>query len=273
MEVRNILLGMSLSTISPQLVALGADLAQRFGATLNGLAAADVSVEPIGAEWTAALSERYAEERKRIEEALEGGEAVFTRGVGGQIGRSWRSFITRPTPRLIEAATRNDLIIVGKASIVDTNEATRIDAGELILSTGRPILATARGASRVAAEKVLLAYKDCREARRAVSDALPFLNHATDILVVTVQQDDYGAERDSLTDVIAWLNSHNVKARSEVLPLVESVGATLKAAAVSIGADLIVSGGYGHTRLREWLFGGATLNFLGDPTISHLFSN
>jgi hypothetical protein len=106
MEIRSILLGMSLSTMSPPFVAMGADLAQRFQADLNGFAAADVPVEPIVAEWTAALSQRYDEERRRVEEALENGEMVFTKGITGSSGHSWRSLITRPTPVLIDAANR-----------------------------------------------------------------------------------------------------------------------------------------------------------------------
>lgn len=273
MEIRSILLGMSLSTLSPSFVAVGADLAERFEADLNGFAAADVPVEPIAAEWTAALSQRYDEERRRIEEALEGGETVFTKGIASPIGHSWRSLIARPTPVLIEAARRNDLIVLGAESVGDRGQATRIDAGELILSAGRPVLVAARGASRVAADKILVAWKDTREAHRAISDALPFLRGATDILVATVDEGNYGAERESLADVVAWLNNHGIKARSDVLPLAGSVGATLKTAAASMGADLIVSGGYGHRRLREWLLGGATLDLLGDPTISHLLSN
>lgn len=273
MEIRSILLGMSLSTMSPSFVAMGADLAQRFQADLNGFAAADVPVEPIVAEWTAALSERYDEERRRVEEALETGEMVFTKGITGSSGHSWRSLITRPTPVLINAARRNDLIVVGAASVADHRPASEIDAGELILSAGRPVLVVAQDASRVAANKVLVAWKDTREARRAISDALPFLRGASDILVATVQEGDYGTERESLADVVAWLNSHEIKARSDVLPLGGSAGTTLKNSAASMGADLIVSGGYGHMRLREWLFGGATLDLLGDPTISHLFSN
>ena len=85
MEIRSILLGMSLSTISPSLVAIGADLAQRFNADLTGFAAADVSIEPIVAEWTAALSARYEEERRRIEQALEDGESIFAKGITGSL--------------------------------------------------------------------------------------------------------------------------------------------------------------------------------------------
>jgi len=273
MEIRSILLGMSLSTISPSLVAIGADLAQRFKADLTGFAAADVSIEPIVAEWTAALSARYEEERRRIEQALEDGESIFAKGITGSLEHTWRSLITQPTPILIESARRHDLIVLGAASVADRRPGMGIDAGELILVAGRPVLIAAQGASRVAANKVVVAWKDTREARRAISDALPFLKGAADILVATVQEGDYGTERESLKDVVSWLNAHEIKARSDILPLAGTVGATLKTAAAAMGADLIVSGGYGHMRLREWLFGGATIDLLDDQTISHLFSN
>lgn len=118
-----------------------------------------------------------------------------------------------------------------------------------------------------------MAWKDTREARRAVADALPFLARASDVLVVAVDEGDYGAERPSLTDVVAWLTAHEVKVRGDILPMAGTTAATIKTAAASMGADLVVSGGYGHTRLREWLLGGVTEDLLQTQTINRLFSN
>ena len=120
---------------------------------------------------------------------------------------------------------------------------------------------------------VLVAWKDTREARRAVADALPLLQLAKQVLVVSVNEDDYAAERESLSDLLTWLQWHGISARSDVLPLKGSVVETLEVAALSIGADMVVAGGYGHARLQEWLFGGATYDLLRLPKLHRLLSN
>ena len=68
-------------------------------------------------------------------------------------------------------------------------------------------------------------------------------------------------------------NADSIAARSDVLPRNGSVVETLAVAAQAVNAGLIVSGGYGHTRLREWLFGGATYDLLRLLTVHRLLSN
>jgi nucleotide-binding universal stress UspA family protein len=78
--------------------------------------------------------------------------------------------------------------------------------------------------------------------------------------------------RDSLADVAVFLEQHGIMARTEVIAGAAD-GEALVAFARSVHADLVVSGAYGHSRLREWAFGGITRSLIGENSISRLFSN
>ena len=88
---------------------------------------------------------------------------------------------------------------------------------ELGIHTVSPVLLAADGFPSMAAESVLVAWKDVREARRAVADAMPFLTGAREVLVACIEEDDGMAMADSAADVVRFLMRHGVKARSEVL--------------------------------------------------------
>ena len=138
---------------------------------------------------------------------------------------------------------------------------------------GRPIIAVGEAVTEFADRKIVVAWKDTREARRAVADALPFLQRAQDVIAITVSEGDRSAEKGSLDDLLAWLDRHDVKARAELLENQEGFVDVLESTARAYQADLVVSGGYGHSRMREWLFGGITRNLLEANTLNRLFSN
>ena len=108
----------------------------------------------------------------------------------------------------------------------------------------------------------MIAWKDTREARRAISDALPLLQKTRDIIVAEVIEDE--SQRESsharLDDVVRWLGRHGIAASERVFDFPEGENPVDKL--WDYGADFVVAGAYGHTRLREWVFGGFTDSFL-----------
>ncbi|WP_352801930.1 universal stress protein [Mesorhizobium sp. M0340] len=145
------------------------------------------------------------------------------------------------------SARAADLIVTGG----DKGEAVyrAADIGSLVLGTGRPVLAAASQIEDVMAKAVLVAWKDTREARRALTDALPFLAKANDVVIATIDSERDDGIRDSLADVAVFLEHHGIMARTEFIRG-DADGEHLLAVARSINADLIVSGAYGHSRLR-----------------------
>lgn len=123
-------------------------------------------------------------------------------------------------------------------------------------------------------DNVLVAWDGSREAARALAEAMPYLNKAGSISVVSVVSDPPVGDEVLGSDAVTHLLHHGIVATlHRVKEDKGGVGATLIAEARHLKADLVVMGGYGHSRLREWLFGGATYNLLhGSPVpliVSH----
>lgn len=112
------------------------------------------------------------------------------------------------------------------------------------------------------AKTIPVTWKDTKEARRAVMDALPFLAKANEA-VATIDIDRDGSIRDSLADVVVILKHHGIKARTELIADDRNGDRSLTFGR-SIHADLIVSGAYGHSRLWEWAFGSVTHTLIGE---------
>ena len=250
---------------SAALVRAAADLAQRLGAQLTGLGAE--MIEPLApanpyagvttAEWVAAMSEQ-------IEANLKSAEAECRRSTEGA-SADWRTCHDMIARALAMVARSADLIIVGAAPSVNYYRAA--DPAEVVMQAGRPVLLAPEGAERFTGRAAVIAWKDTREARRAVLDALPLLRRTEEALVqaVCAEPDAEYAEAQT-SDVAAWLDRHGVNARARVSAGTEAdVVDELTAEALASGADLIVAGAYGHSRLREWAFGGVTRTLLDDP--------
>jgi len=272
MDVRNILLSLDPLTDPMPLLGPAATMAEALGARVSVSAAAQPWMEAIGAEIGPAALALYEEQRAQIEVALNNLETAFATTIPTAMRGSFRSLVDDPTQHLIETAVTADLIVVGARSTGTSDPQIHVNAGRVILSSGRPVMLVAE-ATDVNFNSMVVAWKDTREARRAVVDALPMLKLASNVLVACVDEDDYPAERESLTNVVDWLGTHGIKARGDVLPRNGSVVETLAVAAKSTGANVIVSGGYGHTRLREWLFGGTTYDLLRLLPFHRLLSN
>lgn len=273
MDIRTILVNFDIDAFSPALAKCAGDLAKRFNADLIGLASAEPSPALIGVESAMATAAWYAQEREEIEARLRALETEFRALAPAGTKVDWRAYVEAPNRSLVASARCADLIVTGSRQGRDVSYLRSVDIGELVLTAGRPVLVAASGVAAIKAEKIVVGWKDTREARRAVSDALPLLKAAGDVVVATINEGDLAAEKASLTEVLAWLRRHEVKARGDVYPVKGASATTLEDTARDMQADLIVTGGYGHSRLREWLFGGMTRDLLAAQTINRFMSN
>jgi nucleotide-binding universal stress UspA family protein len=122
---------------------------------------------------------------------------------------------------------------------------------------------------------VLVAWSDTREASRAVFDALPLLQQADAVKVVTIRFDELGPDRDEHDlDISSSLVRHNVRCNAtEPIATHADVGRALTQQAIAHRADLLVMGCYGHSRLREFMLGGASRHQLQHMMIPVLMSH
>lgn len=259
--------------VSTHRVEVAARLARNLDARLIGLGAETFDPSPYsgvfgglgGAEWVGLVQEE-------ISKNLAGAEKAFRRDAAGA-DIDWRVIQDYPHPAVVETAHAADLIVVSPKG--DRGPLQSADPADVVMSAGRPVLIVPDGRNHLVGEAVVVAWKNTRECRRAVSDALPFLQRADKVIVLAVTDHD-GAERAAreTTDVVANLVRRGVDAR----PLVTSADhnapeAEIERVASLNGADLIVSGAYGQSRLREWAFGGVTDSFLRKPAHFVLMSH
>ena len=168
------------------------------------------------------------------------------------------------TESIAREARGADLIITSAVSADRSDSLRYVNVGDLIMRAGRPVLVVPHAGQSVPFQRVVVAWKDTREARRAIRDAMPLLKAANEVTVVEIASDlDASEARRRVKDVCAWLESHNVKAIPLVSPLKGDDASCLDAILESQKADLVVAGAYGHSRLREWAFGGVTDSLLG----------
>lgn len=255
-------------------VEAAACLARDLGARLIGLGAETFepapTVDPFmsmaGGQWVSLVQEN-------IEKNLLEAEAAFRRDAAGA-DIEWRTANDYPHRALIGLARAADLIVVSRTS--DAGRMRSADPADVVMTAGRPVLMVPDGGSRhLRGERVVVAFKDTPECRRAISAALPFLQRASDVIVLAVEGPDAGeAAAVAAADVVANLKRHGVDARSQVSAIPpEGVTCEIEKVARLSGADLIVCGAYGHSRLREWVMGGVSADLLHRPECFVLMSH
>lgn len=269
----SIMVPLHLGTGATDRVAVAAGLAQRFGSRLIGIGAEDFAL-PYAADATASVEALLIDEAKQTaQDNLQKAERAFRAAALHLADVEWRSAMQPPRGFALAQARAADLVVIGRYGANDAYQgAMGLTPGDLVMDLGRPLLVVPPLVTALAAKHVLIAWKDTREARRAVSDALPFLARADQVTVLAVGGGD-GAEP-AVADVGAYLRLHGIPARAVVRPRLDSgIAGTVVDHAIENGVDLIVSGAYGHSRMREWMFGGVTLDLLEEAPVCCLMSH
>ena len=258
-----------------ELLAVVADLARRFSAAVIGVAARQLSlhssITAIGA------GELRAHEFEKFRERAAAVEAEFRSALSGVDNLQWRSPLTAgPASQHVASEARAaDLLVAA----VEAGEhvflpSPEIEVSDLIMRVGRPVLMAPPGAAGLKLTRTLVCWKDSSESRRAIADALPILKASKAVDVVELAHEhEMELARGCVADVGDWLHRHGVEATCVATPLKGTESAHLAQIAEDIKADLIVAGAFGHSRLREWGFGGVTRDFLAKTERCTLLSH
>jgi nucleotide-binding universal stress UspA family protein len=253
-------------------VHLAAGLADKFNATLIGLSARVIS-PPVVAN--GALLEGPSEvDIQLMAKRLAEKGTWFQRLADSERRKlDWRSALELPNHAITREARSADLVVIGQEARGSMDGS--LDVASAILRMGRPTLVVPQRVASLQAEHVVIGWKDTREARRAVQDALPFLHEATRVTIFEAcgpAEEKSALER--LDDVARCLAMHRIKSGPMVMVQKEGSGAAqLIQVAKDEKADLLVTGAYGHTRLGEWIFGGMTRDLLATSPICCLMSH
>lgn len=264
MTYATLMVHLDLGRSNAGLLQIASDLAVRFHAGVIGIAACQPMQIVYGDGYVS--GDFIEKDREEIERQMKEAEAEFRSALQPHVGTlEWRSTVTFETlsDYLARNARSADIVITNVASgrLLDTSR--RLNAGDLVMQVGRPVLIVPPAADKLKLERVVVAWKDRRETRRAAFDALPFLKKAAHVVVVEIAaEEELDAARTRLEDVVTWLKHHGVVAVSLPSRSSGDDASRLNAIAHEQRADVIVAGAYGHNRVREWALGGVTRDLL-----------
>jgi nucleotide-binding universal stress UspA family protein len=181
-----------------------------------------------------------------------------------EMGAAFREDIGDDLDRLIAQSRHHDLVVV-KGGKVDDGGLGLNGVGQLVLSAGRPVL-LAPNVPAGAIRLVAVAWKDGPEAARAVAAAMPILEKARRVFVMTAGEDDQPPS--DAKGVVTHLQWHGIDAEAhQVEPRGRDAYDALLETARAADADLLVAGAYGRSRLSEVIFGGFTEGLLEDASL------
>jgi nucleotide-binding universal stress UspA family protein len=285
MALKDILVHLDASPRGAVRLALAAALATRHGAHLTALYGIELPTpalfygDPSGFADVRLIDEMMDKMRETSRAKARPVEASFTErlrrdGIEGE----WRLVEGDLAETVALHARYADLAIVGQHDPDDMSSASEAQiAAHALLSSGRPVLVVPYiGSVTNLGQTVLIGWKSSREAARALNDALPLLQQARSVTVLAINPEEgIGGDGDvPAADIALHLARHGVKATAAHTTAKEiDEGNALLNYADDIGADLIVAGGYGHSRTREFIFGGASRTLLKTMTVPVLMSH
>lgn len=277
MGIKDILVHVDGAPAATARVELACELARRFDAHLTALYVDPelmlpaFSEVPTGPVLIDALEKEIAEQAAKARAAF---DAVRERA---GVAAEWRRVQGFVAGCVVSQARYADLVIVGQGG--DENPQSLCDgvAEAVVLDAGRPVLVVPWiGVQGFSGKRVLVAWNASKESTRALHDALPFLAAAESVEVVSVNPASADEDEGEVpaVDICHHLARHGVKAQAHRIEATDiDAGSLLLSRAMDEGADMVVMGGYGHSRLRELVLGGVTRQLLGHMTIPVLLSH
>ena len=295
--LRDIVVVLDDSPASAMRLDLAVALAQQHDAHLTGFSALDLLVPPrtvtqprvpplldtLSASqvlnWSSVTVASYPDGDGQAAEKAEGIEARFRdRLRSGALRGEWCMTDGNVSEAVVSRARHADLVILGQ---VDPDHPPppqgRQLAEDVLMTSGSPILVVPYiGRFETCGTKVLIGWNNSREAARAVSDAMPMLAKASSITILEASPVARKQAANDVTcaDVASHLAHHGINARS-ARTVLNGIAASdiLLSYAADLTADLLVVGGYGHSRLRELILGGVTRGLLQHMTLPVLMSH
>ena len=276
MKYATVMVGMAVGQSNQARLEIAGQLAERFGAIVIGVAAAEFS-PPLyfadGEPGQQLIDQGWVAVKNRLAE-LEGEFRAAMQERATEV--EWRCAEDFPTRHLVRQVRACDIVVVGEVVRgALTDPFAQINPSDLVMQAGRPLLVVPDACNWLDLRSVLIAWKDTAEARRAVSDALPILRKSDEVTVVEIVEDeaDRAAAESRLGDVGAWLSRHGVRASLQVPAQFGDAATQLERIASDVGAGVVIAGAYGHSRLGEWIFGGVTRRLINPSNQCSLLSH
>ncbi|CAO3406614.1 universal stress protein [Azospirillum largimobile] len=275
MPIKTILLHMANDDAHAGRMAVAAALAKRFSAHIHALYIATPVSMPAGATGRAASYGYMAEATAIAHENAERIEQEVRQALDG-LSYDWAVEEGDHVDLLAARASYADLVVVAQSAAVRAGDRISLHniPDRLPLETATPVLVLppSQPATAAIGRHALVAWKNSRESARAVRAAMPFLQEAESVTVLTVEPP--GQRSEEAAALTEWLHRHGIAARPQsVIASGGEIGDMILSCCADQGADLLVMGSYGHSRLRELVLGGATREVLEGLTLPALMTH
>jgi nucleotide-binding universal stress UspA family protein len=167
--------------------------------------------------------------------------------------------------RLLTQARHSDLVILGRPRHLDYMPSILIE--DLLVGSGRPIIiAPSAPPASPLFKTIIIGWKESAESARAVAAAQPYLEQADRVILLHVVEDETSQPK-ALTHLAQQLKWHGVSAEARVVPNGKNGVSQLLRQAAELSADLLVVGAFGHSRVRELVFGGVTRSLIDEANV------
>jgi len=276
MSYKTILVHIDSGKHTEKRLAVAINLTKKYDAYLVGLYVFSAYIPPgyimaqMGAEIEAAQNKIAVESMSRAEE-------VFRKqtSAAGLHDIEWQTSYTEPVHAMSLCAQYADLVVIGQSDSKDDSGVDMDFPERLVLTAGRPVLILPNaGDFPTIGKRIIVAWNGSQEAMRAISNATPFLSSADKVYVMVVNSETSMKDIIQSENMVHYLERLGIQAEVKDLHGIEiDVGEELLSSASDLSADLIVMGCYGHSRLREWVLGGATRTILESMTVPVLMSH
>jgi nucleotide-binding universal stress UspA family protein len=275
--IKDILVSLPVGEASNAVVGYAVSVAKTFDAHLVGLTFVHEPFVP-GTVFDGLSANIIATYRAEMEKAAKTAVAKFDEsakgaGVSAET-RTIESGLASAEELFAQFGRRFDLSVIAQAE-PGKDEPEQLLPETALFGSGRPVLVVPYiQKAGLTLDRVLVCWDGSRAAARAIGDAMPFLARSKSVDVVTIR--DSEEPRDELpgADIAHHLARHKLKVDfKRIVAKDTDVASTMLSTAADLGSDMIVMGGYGHSRLREFILGGATRGILNAMTVPVLMSH
>ena len=275
MQIKTIAVGVMSEPEAAWLLPAACDLAARLGAHLTCVHPVEPFVPSIAADAGVADIAAPVFLQWQQDETIAIKQRFDQLSAAAGVAAEWRSqaLTAFGAEEFLTDATRAaDLVVIGQGAPMDEPRDQARMQEYLIRHVGRPVLVLPLGYKTAPLGcHVLIGWSDTREANRAAHDVLEIAGPAAAADILHVGDGDVATE--VCADLAAMLDRHGLKAQIIERPVGESIAETLKQAALEQGADMIVTGAFGHSRIYDFVVGAVTRNLLVGARLPVLFSH
>jgi len=281
MTIRTILAGASGGTASEGTSDLALTLARRFSAHLEAMhvrtdmreiltvaAGGDFMGASATGEWIDQMEQEIGTNAAKVKQAFAAAalrhDLPLNKVGGPGPSVSFKDITGLSSISVPERARFFDLVVLGRSErVVDRTHSDVIE--QTLLHSGRPVLLAPAKMPKAFGEVIAIGWDGSPQAARAITAAMPLLRQAQRVFVITIGDTTHSDP----AALVAYLARHDITAthRSVAPAAGIGLGKQLLSSACEEGADLLVMGGYGHAPWREFLFGGATQEMIGESLL------